>query len=79
MQIINDDFKNTKEFEIMEPKSMSVANNSIALNLGNEILFYNNSGWLIKRYYADQEVNKIVLSDGMAGIVYNNKIELISL
>ena len=58
---------------------MCVSDNAIALNLGNEILFYNNSGWLTKRYYADQEVNKIVLCDDVAGIIYNEKIELVSL
>lgn len=79
LQIINDDLKTIKEYEIQEPKSMCVSDNAIALNLGNEILFYNNSGWLTKRYYADQEVNKIVLCDDVAGIIYNEKIELVSL
>ena len=68
-----------KSFEVEEPKAVSVYGNIIGLNLGSEILFYNNSGWLIKRYYATQEVNKIILSDNIAGIVYNNKIEIISL
>ena len=79
LQIISDDLKNIKEYEIQEPKSICVSDNFIALNLGNEILFYSNSGWLTKRYYADQEVNKIVLCDDVAGIIYNEKIELISL
>ena len=78
LQILNNSglFKN---YEVKEPKSMYISNEIIALNLGSEVLFYNNSGWLIKKYYASQEINNIVLCDGLAGIVYNEKIELISL
>ena len=79
LQIINADTNDYKEYEIDEPKEIYVSDNTIAINLGSEILFYNNSGWLIKKYSANQEINKIVLSDDLAGIVYNDKIELISL
>ncbi len=79
LQIINADTNDCKEYEIDEPKEIYVSDNTIAINLGSEILFYNNSGWLIKKYSANQEINKIVLSDDLAGIVYNDKIELISL
>lgn len=68
-----------KEYEISEPKEIVVSDEVTAINLGSEVLFYNNSGWLIKRYYASQEINKIVLCDSLAGIVYNDKIELVSL
>lgn len=71
--------EHTKEYEISEPKEIVVSDEVTAINLGSEVLFYNNSGWLIKRYYASQEINKIVLSDSLAGIVYNDKIELVSL
>lgn len=67
-----------KEYEVSEPKEIVVSDEVTAINLGSEVLFYNNSGWLIKRYYASQEINKIVLDDGLAGIVYNDKIELVS-
>lgn len=79
LQMINADTNDNKEYEIDEPKEIYVSDNAIAINLGSEILFYNNSGWLIKKYSANQEINKIVLSDDLAGIVYNDKIELISL
>ena len=78
LQIVNPS-GSYKNYKIEEPKSICVYDNTIALNLGSEVLFYNNSGWLIKKYYATQEINKIVLCDGLAGIVYNDKIELISL
>ena len=56
-----------------------MSDKTIALNLGSQILFFNNSGWMIKKYYANQEINNIVLCDGLAGIVYNDKVELVSL
>ena len=80
LQVINNlQIEKVKESEISEPKEICVSDNAIAINLGSEVLFYNNSGWLIKRYYASQEINKIVLSDNLAGIVYSDKIELVSL
>ena len=33
----------------------------------------------MKRYYANQEINRIILCDDIAGIIYNEKIELVSL
>lgn len=79
LEILNAHTKGIKKYEINEPKEMCVSDDVIAINLGSEILFYNNSGWLIKKYYAKQEINKIVLCDNLAGIIYNDKIELISL
>ena len=79
LQIFDNNASNIKEYEIDEPKEICVCDNTIAVNLGSEIIFYNNSGWIIKKYYATQEINKIILSDDLAGIVYNDKIELISL
>lgn len=70
---------NAREYEILEPKKICVSDDVIAINLGSEVLFYNNSGWLIKKYSATHEINKIVLSNNLAGIVYNDKIELVSL
>ena len=79
MQIISNDLKTIKEYEIQEPKGITVSENVIALNLGNEIGFYSNSGWQMKRYHASQEINRIILCDDIAGIIYNEKIELVSL
>ncbi len=79
LQITNTNSESTKEYEISEPKGIWACENVIAINLGSEVLFYSNSGWLIKKYYASQEINKVVLSNNLAGIVYNDKIELVSL
>jgi len=51
----------------------------IAINLGAEVYFINENGWLIKKYTSNQEIKKIVVSSKIAGIIYRNKIEFISL
>lgn len=79
LKVIDNSSENSREYEIPEPKEIVVSDDVVAINLGSEVLFYSNSGWLIKKYYASQEINKIVLSDNLAGIVYNDKLELISL
>lgn len=60
-------------------KEIYTANNVIALNLGSEVEFINTSGWLLKRYIAEQEITNIVLSNSIAGIVYRDKVEIINL
>lgn len=60
-------------------KEIYTSGNIIALNLGSEVEFINTSGWLVKRYTADQEITSIVLSNSIAGIVYRDKIEIINL
>lgn len=60
-------------------KSVRTYGNVIALNLGTEIEFIDTNGWLIKRYNSSSEVKDIILGDGLAGITYKDRIELISL
>jgi len=51
----------------------------IAVNLGSEVYFITEHGWLIKKYTSNQEIKKIVVSNNIAGIIYRNKIEFINL
>lgn len=51
----------------------------IAVNLGSEVYFISEHGWLIKKYLSNQEVKKIVVSSNIAGIIYRDKIEFINL
>ena len=60
-------------------KSTKTYGNVIALNLGTEIEFIDTNGWLIKRYNSSSEVKDIILGDGIAGIVYRDKVEMVSL
>ena len=50
----------------------------IALNLGTEVEFINTSGWLVKRYVANQEITKVTVSINIAGIIYRDKVEIIN-
>lgn len=61
------------------PKSLRVCNDKMALNLGNEVRIVDTKAWLIKRYTSDKQINKVVLGDTIAGVIYKNKIEIIEL
>lgn len=54
-------------------------NNIIAVDLGQELDFINTSGWLLKSYSSDQEVQDVVIGNGIAGIVYKDKLEFLNL
>ena len=43
------------------------------------VLFINNSGWLIKNYTSSQEVQNIVLSNDLAGIIFKDKVETVEI
>lgn len=58
---------------------MRTSEENIALNLGSQIDFINTNGWLVKRYISQKEVNDIVVSEKIAGIIYKEKIEITSL
>ena len=62
-----------------EPKSIDAFGNIVAINFGTEVLFINNSGWLIRDYTASQEIQSIVISNGLAGIIFKDKVEFLSL
>ncbi|HBC84094.1 MAG TPA: hypothetical protein DCZ30_01175 [Clostridiales bacterium] len=53
--------------------------NVIAINLGSEVHFIGTNGWLIKKYSSTQEIKDIVIGENLAGIIYRDKIEIISL
>ncbi len=78
--IIDTNNKETKEYSAESVAGEIYTNgNIIALNLGTEVEFINTGGWLVKRYVANQEITNVVLSQNLAGIVYRDKIELVSL
>lgn len=60
-------------------KSIVSSQNIIAVNLGTEVEFIETNGWLVKRYNSKQEVRNIVIGDGVAGVIYRDRIELINL
>ena len=60
-------------------KEIFTSGNIIALNMGSEVDFVNQGGWLVKKYMAEQEISKLVMSESIAGIIYRDKIEIITL
>ena len=60
-------------------KEIYTSENIIGLNLGTEIEFVNTSGWLIKRYIANQEITQVSVSNSLAAIVYRDKVEILNL
>lgn len=59
------------------PKSICTYKDIVAVNLGTEVVFVRTNGWLSKRYKSSREVQNIILSNSLAGIVYKNKIEIV--
>lgn len=60
-------------------KSLEISENIVALNFSTEVHFVNSNGWLIKKYISSQGITDIVIGNSIAGIIYRNKIEVISL
>lgn len=71
-----------KEYKLnTTPQNICVQNKTIALNLGNEVVFVNTNGKLLKRYSLGTQLKDIKLYDNgnMAALVFRNKIELIKI
>ena len=54
-------------------------NNVIAISLGQDIVFVNTIGWLLKSYSSTQEAQNVVIGNGIAGIVYSDRVEIVNL
>ena len=72
----------TKEQEYITrnvAKSIHTSDNKIAINFGTELHIINKKGILLKKYISDTEINNIVMTDGLVGIVYKDKIQIINI
>lgn len=80
LQIINSNNQNVNTYKVENtPKKVYIQDDMIAINLGTSVLFVNDSGWLVKKYQSNEEVQKIVLCNNIAGIICKDKIKIISL
>lgn len=80
VKITNTINQNERDYIINSiPKEMDTKGSIIAINTGSEAYFIKNTGFLIKKYEANQEIKQIVISENIAGIIYKNKIEIIKL
>lgn len=60
-------------------KSINTSENKIAINLGTELHIISKNGILLKKYISEVEMNDIVMVEGIIGIVYKDKIQIINL
>lgn len=60
-------------------KSIDSSGNKIAINFGAELHIIDKNGILLKKYISETEINDIVMTDGLVGIVYKDKIQIINL
>ncbi len=61
------------------PKSLYCSNNIIGINMGNDIEFVNHNGWLIKSFSSKQSFKDVVIGEKIIGIVYKDRVELITI
>jgi len=81
LKIINSNTMENKSIYTIEgiPQKIYTYDTMICINLGTEVLFINGNGWLTKRYRSSQEIKDVVMCDGVAGIIYKDRVEIISL
>ena len=80
IEIYNTNNKDTNLYIINGiAKEVYTQDGIIAVNLGTEIYFVGENGWLIKKYTSNQEIKDVVVTKNIAGIVFRDKIEFISL
>lgn len=80
IEMINLDNKKTTTYTIEGvAKNIYSYDNIIAVNLGQEIEFFNTSGWMMKQYTSSQDIQDIKITNGLAGVIYRDKVELINL
>ncbi len=60
-------------------KDLTCYNQIVAVNLGTEVHFINLNGWLEKKYISHQEPKEIVLGTSVAGIIYRDRIKVLSI
>lgn len=61
------------------PKEILISGNIIGIDVGTEVRIVNSKGILLKKYKSKQEIKGLVIGEGIAGIIYKDKIELINL
>lgn len=60
-------------------KSLLTVGNKIAINFGTELHIISTNGILLKKYISETEINDIVMTDNLVGVVYRDKIQIINL
>ena len=61
------------------PKTIECISDKVCINYGNEIQIINKKGWLLKRYIPHSEIKQIIIGNNIAGIIYKDEIDIISI
>ena len=80
VRIINPETLKEKQYITEDvAKSIETSENKIAINYGTQLHIISKNGILLKKYIATAEINDIVMTDGLIGIVYKDRIQIINL
>jgi len=80
VRIVNPETLKEKQYISKEvAKSIETSENKIAINFGTELHIISKNGILLKKYISTSEINNIVMAEGIIGIVYKDKIQIINL
>ena len=60
-------------------KEMYTNGNVIGVNIGTEMYFIGTNGMLIKKYTSNQEITNVMITKGLAIIIYKDRIEIVNL
>ena len=60
-------------------KEVYTYENVIAVNVGSDVYFINENGWLIKKFSSKQEITNVSFSNNLAAVIYKDRIEIINL
>lgn len=80
VNIINPSTLKKKEYITNDvAKAITTNGNKIAINFGTELHIIDTNGILIKKYISDSEINSVVITDSIVGIIYKDKIKIVNL
>lgn len=80
VRIINPETLKEKEYVSKDvAKAIETSENKIAINFGTELHIISKNGILLKKYISEKEINDIVMAEGIVGVVYKDKIQIINL
>lgn len=80
VKIINPDTLGKREYVLKDvAKSIETVDNKIAINFGTELYVIDTYGFLKKKYISNEEINDIVMTNSLIGVIYRDKIQIINL
>lgn len=80
VRIVNPETLKEKEYISKDvAKAIETSENKIAINFGTELHIISKNGILLKKYISETEINDIVMAEGLIGVVYKDKIQIINL